>query len=349
MLKAFVQSGKTIPDTFNFPTPEPKSAILPSSFFKDPQSIFYKNNQEEGVEEAQRPVLATPNVDKLREFLEKFPSEKSDSSQSISYKINQEEEKEDEEAVEESEDEEPQQYGVRVLNKLRLLAGCSPDNQSTAVKRYPLQFIKDLHKIIKYLVYGKNVKISLEYKKFLRFHGKFLVNFINEKNCIKKKKALLWQTQGGFLSYLIQILDEVVGPAIPKLLHTSVVGDYPSNYVYDPSNYVYDTSDEEVEEDDEEQEEEEEEDEMEEVCDEEVEEEEEEEDEMEEVCDEEAEEEEEMDCSSGEEDEMEEVSDEEDGQESDGGEFEIVRGVKRMLDTPFKRNEARKRVFACRC
>ena len=67
----------------------------------------YKNNQEEGVEEAQRPVLSTPNVDKLKEFLEKFPSEKStdrDSSQSISYKINREEEQEDEEAEEDSED-----------------------------------------------------------------------------------------------------------------------------------------------------------------------------------------------------------------------------------------------------
>jgi hypothetical protein len=288
MLKAFVQSGKTIPDTFNFPTPEPKSAILPSSFFKDPQSIFYKINQEE---EDQRSVLSTPNVDKLKEFLEKFPSEKStdrDSSQSISYKINREEEQEDEEA-------EP--YGVRVLNKLRLLAGCSPDNQSTAVKRYPLQFIKDLHKIIKYLVYGKNMKISLEYKKFLRFHGKFLVNFINEKNCIKKKKALLWQIQGGFLSYLIQILDEVVGPAIPKLLHTSVVGDYPSNYVYHPSNYVYDTSDEEEGEDEEQEEEAE-------------------EDEMDEASDEEAEE---------------EVSNEEEGQESDCGEFEVRHPLQKKM------------------
>jgi hypothetical protein len=317
----------------------------------------YKNNQEEGVEEAQRPVLSTPNVDKLREFLEKFPSEKStdrDSSQSISYKINQEEEKEDEEAVEESEDEEPQPYGLCVLNELRLLAGCSPDKQSTAVKRYPLQFIKDLHKIIKYLACNTNLKFPSEYKKFLRYHKKFLSNFIDEKNCIKKKKALLWKIQGGFLGYLIQIIDEIVGPAISKLLHTPVIGCY-------PSNYVYDTSDDE-EEDDEEQEEEEEmecssgeEDGMEVVSDEEDEEEEEmecssgEEDGMEVVSDEEDEEEEEMECSSGEEDGMEVVSDEEDGQESDGGEFEIVGGMKRMLDTPFKRSEAKKRVFACRC
>ena len=82
----------------------------------------------------------------------------------------------------------PVELQVEVLN------GCSSE------------FIQDLHNLIHFVVYDKNLKISEKYRVFLKKHRTFLRNFIEEDNLKKKKANLIRKVKGGFLGILIPSL-----------------------------------------------------------------------------------------------------------------------------------------------
>ena len=78
--------------------------------------------------------------------------------------------------------------------QVKIVRGCNSD------------FIQDLHNLIHFVVYDKNLKISSKHKEFLIKHRTFLRNFIEEENHKKKKVNLIRKVKGGFLGVLIPSL-----------------------------------------------------------------------------------------------------------------------------------------------
>ena len=81
-----------------------------------------------------------------------------------------------------------------VTIQLKVLKDCNSD------------FIQDLHNLITFVVYNKNLKIPERYREFLKKHRTFLYNFIEEENHKKKKSNLIRKVKGGFLGVLIPSL-----------------------------------------------------------------------------------------------------------------------------------------------
>ena len=103
-------------------------------------------------------------------------------------------------------------------NWMQMLAIKPVAEQYKIVKNSNLIFIKDLHKLIKYVAYDKKVKISPLQKCFLKKHKRFLLNYIEEMDPKKKKTRLLTKVKGGFLGLLIPSLISIVSSVIPALL-----------------------------------------------------------------------------------------------------------------------------------
>ena len=78
--------------------------------------------------------------------------------------------------------------------------------QVKIVKDCNSEFIQDLHNLIHFVVYDKNLKFSTKQRDFLKKHRTFLYNFIEEDNHKKKKAALIRKVKGGFLGVLIPSL-----------------------------------------------------------------------------------------------------------------------------------------------
>ena len=91
-------------------------------------------------------------------------------------------------------------------NWLQLLAKKPIVKQLEIVKCCNLKFIKDLHKLVKFIAYDKNLKISPKYQTFLKKHKSFLHNFLKERSLKKKRVNLLRKVKGGFLGVLIPSL-----------------------------------------------------------------------------------------------------------------------------------------------
>ena len=73
-----------------------------------------------------------------------------------------------------------QTLGKKPVNKqVKIVKGCNSD------------FIQDLHNLIHFVVYDKNLKFSTKQRDFLKKHRTFLYNFIEEDNHKKKKAALI--------------------------------------------------------------------------------------------------------------------------------------------------------------
>ena len=246
-LKALIQSGKTIPDSFNFSSQPPKRELLHPSFFKEPQmydnvsmetfdddetgrSVYseYESNIEESEEVMPRntgikKLKYDDHVEKLKLFSSKIMGRVDNNSDSEVKKTR-----------------DLYQIGVMRLSDIRSLAEKTANVQYNMLKHSPLQFIRDLHKIVKYIMYTNNLMIPREYKIFLKRHKRFLKKFVNEKSCNKKKKALLEMGASGFLGLLIQTVTSTASDVLPTLLVPSPklaeMGDYPSNSVHDSSD-----------------------------------------------------------------------------------------------------------------
>ena len=111
------------------------------------------------------------------------------------------------------------------------IAGKPPYEQHEIFKTCDLQLIMDLHKIINYAACSKSLKkkIPADSHALLRKHMDWIDDWLDEKSCVKKRKALFKKAQGGFLGMLIPILISAVEPHIPKLL-----GAPNSSYGYKP-------------------------------------------------------------------------------------------------------------------
>ena len=101
---------------------------------------------------------------------------------------------------------------------MQLLVKKAPPVQYEIVRTCSLDFIRDLHKLIKYIAYDKNLEISPKYKTFLKKHRTFLLNFLGTRSCKKKRENLLRKVNGGFLSLLIPAIVSIAGSVIPALL-----------------------------------------------------------------------------------------------------------------------------------
>ena len=91
-------------------------------------------------------------------------------------------------------------------NWLQVLAKRSEADQKDILRNCDSVVMEDLHNLIKFVGYDKNLKISPKLKDFLKAHKTFLHNFLKERNQKKKKVKLLRQVKGGFLGVLIPTL-----------------------------------------------------------------------------------------------------------------------------------------------
>ena len=137
------------------------------------------------------------------------------------YPDDEEGEEMDEDVEEEGEeDEEEEIEDCDQLEWLQLLAKKPQRDQYNTVKYCNLKFITSLNKIIKHLMYGKNVRFSKEERAFFTKHRSFILEFLKEKDLKKKKQILLPKIKGGFLSLLIPTMVSVAGAVIPSLLES---------------------------------------------------------------------------------------------------------------------------------
>ena len=356
-LKALVKSGKMIPESFNFTSPCPsKRKILAPSLLKDPGMYDTDSMEALDDEDSDRSGYSGYEGD-TEGSMETSDDEVLNRNVACCGGVHYNEEPDEQEAskryydavalenarydaqmagvkevpnslvkyvpeTKESDEKKPYQIGVLRLSEIRALAEKSATVQYTMLKQCSPQLIKDLHKLLKYAAFTRHLKIPREYKIFLSRHRDFLLKFLDEKNCDKKKKALLKKGVSGFLGLLIQVVTSTACDVLPGLLVTrpglAVVEEYPSNNVYDTSDDDSDSDAEESFEDsssseETENEESEEEEAEEEECD------------VEEMVSEgdEVEEEEESEV---EEPEVEEEELEEEEDEDEGGEYNSLRG-----------------------
>ena len=104
------------------------------------------------------------------------------------------------------------------VNWLQLLAKQPTPKQHKIVKNCNLKFIKDLHKLIKYIACDKKLQLSSKHKEFLKKHSTFLRNFLEVRSYKKKRENLLRKVNGGFLSFLIPAIVSIASSVIPALL-----------------------------------------------------------------------------------------------------------------------------------
>ena len=241
-VRAIFHSGKTIPESFNFTPNQTKREILHSSFLKAPITNDAKSKEEFYDDKTDTSIDSDcESYEEQDDVMSKYMALKKMKYDDIKPNLFM-----DEGCIAPSDGREVKRsidiykIGLMRLSAIRSLLEKSANAQYNILKHSSPQLIRDLHKIIKYVAYTKNLKIPREYETFLNRHKKFLVKFIKEKSCIKKRKALLEKGASGFLGLLIAAMTSIASDILPTLLEPSPIlaeiGEYPSNSVHNSSD-----------------------------------------------------------------------------------------------------------------
>jgi ATP-dependent protease Clp ATPase subunit len=106
------------------------------------------------------------------------------------------------------------------LQWLKTLSKLGPKQQCSVLKSGKTSLIKDLHKIVKFIRKGKNLKLRPKQKNLFKRNKKFLTQLVGARGVKKLRKILLRQTKGGglILGALLPTLISLAAEYIPKLL-----------------------------------------------------------------------------------------------------------------------------------